>query len=280
MKTRTTAFTLAMLLAAALFTACGAKPAPASSAPVRAAAPSTMNIVVTNSSDYHFNELYITPTAAPDWGADLLGSTSILKKGGSVAVTLDAYDFNTYDLRVVDEDDEVYLFQRIPLNEGSEIAIGFGNEGLQADVTTDGATESFLGALDGGGDTGAGQAPAAAAAAPTVTGTGNDTNGLMEFEVYNESDYDIYALNVGVANASAEHDLDLLPAILPAHSSTTVSAVASQGDWLNTEWTMYVVDVDGDTSASFESFNPWLLSYVDIQWDNNAGGYVCTFGYD
>ncbi len=290
MKIRLTplALTLALLLACAMLAGCGGKApeAPAESATTEAARapkePDSIKVTVTNGSDYQFIELYVSPSAANEWGDDHLGSTSLLKRNGSFDITLDKYEFNTYDIRVVDEDDDVYLFGRVPLNNGSEVVIGFGENGLVAEVThADGTTEAVAGELqgaDGGG--GGGGAPAAEAPAPTVTGTGNDTNGLMEFTVYNESDYEIYAIYVGVSNAAAEDDLDILPATIPPHESADASVVASQGDWLNTEWTMYVTDVDGDTSASFETFNPWLLSYVDISWDSNAGGYVCNFVYD
>lgn len=40
---------------------------------------------------------------------------------------------------------------------------------------------------------------------------------------------------------------------------------------------LYVEDVDGDTSASFDSFNPWTVSYVDIYWQGDS--YVCDFTY-
>ncbi|MDL2219718.1 hypothetical protein LJC04_05245, partial [Ruminococcaceae bacterium OttesenSCG-928-O06] len=74
-------------------------------------------------------------------------------------------------------------------------------------------------------------------------------------------------------------DFDLLPIILEAGESYNAVGQVSRGDWDATDWTLYITDVDGDTSASFEVFNPWELSYVDIQWDSSAGGYVCTFVY-
>ena len=89
--------------------------------------------------------------------------------------------------------------------------------------------------------------------------------------------YDIYALYIGVINASSDHDIDVLPQILPANSSTTIVGQATMGDWPQTEWTLYVEDVDGDTSASFDSFNPWTVSYVDIYWQGDS--YVCDFTY-
>lgn len=243
--------------------------------------PSTLTITFSNASDYIFNEIYISPTASDEWGEELLGSTQILKSNGSINVEIPAYDFDNYDVLVVDEDRDEYQFTRVPLQNGSEIAIYFGDEGLAADVSdsqgnmattvfgTLGGINSDGEIVDGGGG----------GAQPVVTGTGNDTNGQYSFTVYNESDYDIYAIHMGITGSAAENDIDILPQVLPAGASTELTGIASQGDWLETEWTLYITDVDGDTSASFDVFNPWTIAYVDVYWDSNNGGYYCEFSY-
>ena len=91
---------------------------------------------------------------------------------------------------------------------------------------------------------------------PTSTGTGYDTDGQFAFTVYNNSDYDIYSLHMVILDAGSDHDIDVLPQILPANISTTITGQASMGDWIQTDWTIYVTDVDGDTSASYDTFNP------------------------
>lgn len=250
----------------------------APSVPAAPAAPATLKITFSNASSFIFNEIYISPTAANEWGADLLGSSSVLKSNGSIDLEVPAYDFENYDVMVVDEERDTYRFTRVPMKDGNELAIYFGENGLAADVIDGGKTATTVaGTLDTGEGN---EAPAAEAAPePVVTGTGNDTNGQYTFTVYNESLYDIYAISMGVANASSSADIDILPRILSAGESIDLSGVASQGDWLNTEWTMYITDVDGDSSASYDSFNPWTVAYINVQWSSDAGGYVCEFVY-
>lgn len=291
-KSRQITCVVAILLALVLLAGCNrggdsssaAAPAsaPAAAEGASAAAPAptgggNISVTVSNYTDYNFNELYVTPTASTEWGEDHLGSTNILKKNGSFDISLAKYEFNTYDIHIIDEDGDEYLFSRVPLDNGSEVQISFEADGLVAtSIMPDGTMEAVYGALsgseDGGGETNQ-------AAVPENTDTGFDTNGEFTFTVYNESDYDIYAIYIGVSTASAADDIDVLPAILPAHQSTDITAHASSGDWTNTEWTMYIQDVDGDTSASMDAFNPWTLAYVDITWNSDAGGYSCAFYY-
>lgn len=236
----------------------------------------TMSVNFVNGTSYNFNELYVSPAADDYWGEDMLGSTSILKANGNFELALDTYDYDTFDILVVDEDGDKYAFQRVSLSDGAEVLITLDGEPGATVVDADGNESYYSGAFESAsGGTGGGTSTAV----PTATGTGNDTNGAFSFTIYNESDYDVYAIYMGVANASAEHDFDLLPEILPAHSYTEVSGIVSQGDWLNTEWTLFVQDVDGDWSDTFDVFNPWTVSYVEVYWDTSVGGYVCEFYY-
>ena len=69
----------------------------------------------------------------------------------------------------------------------------------------------------------------------------------------------------------------ILAIVLSEVYKRQIGGQATMGDWSQTEWTLYVEDVDGDTSASFDSFNPWTVSYVDIYWQGDS--YVCDFTY-
>ncbi|MFR7450872.1 MAG: hypothetical protein ACLUUL_02065 [Gemmiger sp.] len=149
-------------------------------------------------------------------------------------------------------------------------AEGYTNTGA------DGAQSVVSGTLNGSGADSGGEV-IVVQEEPTSTGTGYDTDGQFSFTVYNNSDYDIYSLHMGILDAGSDHDIDVLPQILPANSSTTVTGQASMGDWIQTDWTIYVTDVDGDTSASYDTFNPWTVSYVDIYWQGDS--YVCEFTY-
>ncbi|MDL2293140.1 hypothetical protein LJC60_00750 [Ruminococcaceae bacterium OttesenSCG-928-D13] len=285
MKKRLFTLTLCLLTALMMLAGCGggdssSQPRPAAStATPEPSRSSSMKVTVTNDSSYTFNELYVSSTASSSWGTDHLGSTSILKKNGSFDISLEVYDFDNYDIRVVDEDDDIYIFKYVTLQNGTEVVIYFDN-GLMADIYhADGTSEVITGTFESGSEGGDDYVEDDYVDDTPAVVDGYTSNGAFSFNVYNESSYDIYALYIGVLNASSEHDIDLLPAILPAGDSTTVSGGASRGDWENTEWTLYVKDVDGDTSASFDVFNPWTLSYVDIYWDSSNGGYVCDFYY-
>lgn len=257
-------------------------PAPASSAvqeqPAETEPPATLSVTVTNVSGYNFQELYVSPTGSDNWGQDHLGSTSILKNNGSYDITIDRYEFANYDVMILDEDGDEYRFMYVPLADGCEISVGFDDNGYPGMVVTgaDGAQSMVSGTLNGSGADSGGEV-IVVQEEPTSTGTGYDTDGQFAFTVYNNSDYDIYSLHMGILDAGSDHDIDVLPQILPANSSTTITGQASMGDWIQTDWTIYVTDVDGDTSASYDTFNPWTVSYVDIYWQGDS--YVCEFTY-
>lgn len=238
-----------------------------------------ITITFTNSSEYMFNEIYISPTAADEWGSELLGDTSVLKANGSIDVTIIEYDYDNYDIRIVDEDRDEYLFTRVPLSDGFTVYIYFGEQGLVATVLDEEGDEitTVSGSMNGGGNL-ENQGPQADDEA-VITGTGYDTDGDFSFTIYNESDYDIYSIFMGLLNAPADLDMDILDSILSAGDSYTVSETMPESLWGETEWTLYIVDVDGDTSVSYDTFNPFLLEYVDITWDTDTYGYLTNFVY-
>jgi hypothetical protein len=276
--------------------ACGA-PAKEASAAMRAPAssdapteptaaptkPDILSVSFSNSTDYIFNEIYISPTATNEWGDELLGSTRVLKSNGSIEVDVPAYDYDNYDIRVVDEERDVYQFTYVPLKRGNRLEIVF-DEGLKANVYDPGGAEtaSVAGSLNGGGEPDAAslnEGESEAASGQIAVGAGHDSNGQYSFTVYNESSYDIYSIHMGLLSASAADDIDMLPQVLPAGENIEISGVAEESVWSETEWTLRITDVDGDVSASFDTFNPWTVSYVDVKWDGESGGYVCEFFY-
>ncbi|MDR2515277.1 MAG: hypothetical protein LBD02_08770 [Christensenellaceae bacterium] len=276
-KSKIFSLLLALFLLAAALAACTESTpaaAPPSEAPQVSAKPTKLQATISNQTDYNFFELYVSPTAANEWGEDHMGSTSILKKNGSFQITLQAYEFSSYDVRIVDEDSDEYLFERVSIVDGTKVTISFSEDGLVAtSVAPSGAESSVIGALNGESVSGGSD--------PGDTGSldGYGTNGQFGFSIYNESDYDIYAIYMGPSTSGSENDVDILPSILNKRQSTTVSGRVNQADWASTEWTLFIVDVDDDTSSSYDTFNPWTLSYVNIRWDSNQGGYVCEFIY-
>lgn len=235
------------------------------------AQPATLPVTVTNLSGYNFQELYVSPSGANEWGDDHLGSTSILKNNGSFDIEVTKYDFENYDVQVIDEDGDVYEFQRVPLTKECNLQIGFGDDGvpLAVSVGTDGTENSVSGTLNGSSGGAQEQQP---------TGAGYDTAGAFAFEVYNNSAFDILTLHMGRVDAISEEDVDLLgDQILAANTNGTITGSVDEEDWGQTAWTLYATDVDGDTSNSYDTFDPWSVTRVDISWQD--GGYVCEFTY-
>ena len=74
--------------------------------------------------------------------------------------------------------------------------------------------------------------------------------------------------------------MDVLPAIMgPGESQAVTGSVAGTQYAGISTWYLFVVDVDNDVSISAESFDPWLVQYVNVHWDGDSGGYVCEFVY-
>ena len=277
MKKFITLVTGFILMAAILLSSCGGGGSGGSGGE---APPSTLDITFSNGSNYIFNEIYISPTAANDWGSELLGSTSVLKSNGSIDVEIPAYDFDNYDIRIIDEDRDEYSFQRIPLQDGCEVAIYFGDIGLAVDVynqrnellvTAAGVLNGGDGAVigDGRGDF----------VEEVLVGAGYDSEGYFSFAVYNETSYTIVAIYMGLAEGYSAEEFDVLPGLLYANDSVHIENTIIEEFWGEYYWTLYVVDDEGDTSVNRDVFDPWSLSYVDINWDSGGGGYVCEFNY-
>lgn len=223
----------------------------------------TLSITINNATSVTFNELYISPTASNDWGTDHLGSTNILKSNGSFDVSLAKYEFENYDIRVVDADSDTYTFKYVPLVNGASVEIYYTDmAGYVADIVNpDGSTTQVENELDSDPDP-------------------NDvipdyTKKTFEFTVFNESAYQINYIYMEPAYAEGE-PTDILPSVLPGGENYTYRGQFPGGTDI-LEWRLYVVDEDGDTSASYDVFDPWSLDYVDIAWDNSAQGYVCYF---
>lgn len=248
------ALLLCLILAAASLAGCGDT----------SANKGAFGVTVTNSSGYTFNELYVSASAANEWGEDHLGSTNILKNNGSFDISLTKYEYSNYDIKVVDEDGDVYVFSYVSLTDGTTVAISF-DDGLIATITgKDGAESTVAGTLNGEGG---------------GSGGGEETPTEFAFTIYNESAYDIYAIYMAPAYTDGD-GVDVLPAVLASGASQDVEGSVAGTDYEGiTEWTLYVVDVDDDASASYDVFDPFLLSYVNVTWDSAAGGYTCEFVY-
>jgi hypothetical protein len=76
--------------------------------------PGNLDSVVTidNNTSYTLIELNLSPTTSVSWGADLLGS-EVLEPGDSFQ--LSGVECNTYDIRVVDEDNDECILDSVDL---------------------------------------------------------------------------------------------------------------------------------------------------------------------
>ncbi len=226
-------------------------------------------ITASNETGYTFVELYSTPSSSTEFGEELLGG---MRVDNAMTFTMTIGNINEpQDFLIVDNDGDNYSILGVTLVDGGTVSFTLmadSNSNIFPTATTYDASGAQTGSVNG-----------EFIPDDNANATGYNTNGNYGFTLNNYSDYEIYSVHVGIANASAAYDMDLLPQTLPAGSSLDVYGFATQGDWLNTEWTLYITDVDGDTSASYDNFNPWSISSVDVNWDSGAGGYVVQFNY-
>ena len=262
MKKGLLAILMALSLVMLALSGCGGDPAPTPAPEPEPEASNVLHITIKNSSSYIFNEIYVSPTADSNWGDDKLGGTNVLKSNGTYEIEVDAYDFENYDIQIVDEDNDEYEFKYVRLVDGCEIAIGWDSNGLYATITYPDGTEETI-----DGDY----------YSASSTSNYSSGNGYYNFTIYNESAYDIYAIYMGPASGAPSDDIDILPSILRSGDSYTVSGQVPAEFIDETSWTLYVEDVDDDTSVSYDRFNLWTVNYVDVVWNSAEYGYVCEF---
>jgi hypothetical protein len=69
-------------------------------------------LTVENQSSYTLISLYLSPTTSVQWGSDLLGE-AVLEPGDRFEIG--GIDCDTYDIRVVDEDDDECIIEDVDL---------------------------------------------------------------------------------------------------------------------------------------------------------------------
>ena len=206
----------------------------------------SLKVSVINSSGYIFNELYVSPTADTKWGDDHLGSTNILKKGGSYDITVPAYDYNTYDIRVVDEDEDTYIFKLVPLANGCEVDITWDTD-LTAIITNpDGTQEYVTGTFDSG--------------APVPVPSDDD---WIETTFYNNTSWDFVEVYVYEADSSTYGYNHVANGPLSSGSYSDIGV-----DYYY-YYDIELLDSDDDTWF-FEDVELDYVNYVDIDWENSS----------
>jgi hypothetical protein len=72
------------------------------------------NLTVINSSDYVIHQLHVSPSASRNWGPDQLGK-KIINRGERFTVR--NIPDGTYDLKIVDEDEDECIIERVDINQ-------------------------------------------------------------------------------------------------------------------------------------------------------------------
>ena len=107
------------------------------------------------------------------------------------------------------------------------------------------------------------------------------SDGHMEFTINNDSPYTIIRVFLRPMAVPVEEEEDILPegVMITLDNPFVFSSDAYMNHTAYTDWFIYVIDTDMDSSIDYQVFNPWTVSEVNIKWDDH-GGYACDFVYD
>ncbi|MDR0851575.1 MAG: hypothetical protein LBN36_03695 [Clostridiales Family XIII bacterium] len=232
----------------------------------------TISVTLYNYTDYDFQELYYSPVDEDDWSQIRLGRERILESYSSIDIDLPDLAGHLYDIKIVDEDYDDYEFTEVKLKNRTELTITFDGSLMATSVFRNGDEEYVYGTLNG-------ESTQYSSGGSSSSGSYGDAD-YYGFDIYNESDYEIYSIMIGPSAGAASGDIDVLPSTLASWDSYYVSGYASDYGWDgDDEWTIYVTDVDGDTSLAYDNFNPYTVLWIDIHWDDAQGGYVSEATY-
>jgi len=245
----------------------------------------TFEISFENNTNYDFHNIFISPTASDVWGHDILGSTNILKNNSSFNITLDISESDIFDIRIIDNEQDEYIFLRVPLNEGTELSVYF-DDGIKLSISGASRTETIIsGELN-------------ITNADTEDEDDEDIyeedDSIIEvtpvpdeieprsfdFTIYNESAYEITQIFIFFDADEGVGDNLVSGVLSPDGGSIQVTGAIDDSraeiDW----WFLIVIDVDGDGNANANDiFDPWNLNYLNIRWDSGLDGYIFEFVY-
>ena len=107
-------------------------------------------INIRNNTGYDIYSAFVSPDGSNGWGEDVLGN-GVLEDGEQFSVELNGYDSSVFDVKLVDEDGDVYLFENVDvLFEDIVANIDHLEPGLNESISTG----SFEGYIDVTNDTG------------------------------------------------------------------------------------------------------------------------------
>lgn len=101
-------------------------------------------INIRNNTGYDIYYAYVSPEFSDEWGEDVLGS-EIVEDGEEFQVELNGYDSSVFDVKLVDEDGDLYLFMGVDaLFEDIVATINHLDSSLNESL----ATDDFYGYID------------------------------------------------------------------------------------------------------------------------------------
>lgn len=188
------------------------------------------NVTVKNSSSWSLYRLYMSPSSQTDWGPDQLGD-KIVHTGGNFV--LESVPCDTYDVKIVDEDGDECVINRVDICGASE--------------TWEIDDASLL----------ACQAETAGAALPSSTGT--------TISVTNQSAWTIHLLYLSPVSSTEWGPDQLGTSVIPSNGGTfRISNV------LCGAYDVKIVDEDGDaciiknTDICGGSNSSWLITSENL----------------
>lgn len=237
----------------------------------------SVKISVVNNLGYDIDVAHISPVEKDTWGEVAFGDAKNGYRGDVTLSLLSGSD--TYDILITDTDEDNYIFNDVEIKDGYRLEFSWESDIKveifkgQRQLATEYGEFDAQGSFD--------EVYGEEQEMPYDI-TGEDTQGKVAFTVYNESPYNVYNVYFGPKDGSIE-DIDILgpeDILSPDVYSYPYSATLPRDQWENVEWTLFVVDEEGDTSYEYDICNPYALLYADIMWDVDLQGYVVNCYYN
>jgi hypothetical protein len=93
----------------------------------------SQNFTLNNETGVAIHELYIAPAGSDDWEEDVL-DVDLLEDGESIEITFDETSEDFWDIKVVDENGDDIVWEKINLKETSAITLFYDGEKAWAEI--------------------------------------------------------------------------------------------------------------------------------------------------
>ena len=84
--------------------------------------------ITNDTGNYSFFYVYISPSSSDSWGDDMLGSSETISAGSTKSFRLNN---GTYDIKVIDEDDDEYIFWNVDVSGTLDLYVSLDDLGEQ-----------------------------------------------------------------------------------------------------------------------------------------------------